>query len=137
MTDQLTQILTPVFLTIISALGSIAIYAIKVFADKAKAHIAAIENDTNRNAISATFTLAEKLINTAVLETNQTLVNNLKTASADRNLTTEETKIALQQTYNKAKILIGEQTYAELNTVVPDVEAWILANIEATIAKSK
>lgn len=137
MTEPLVEILTPVVLAIVAALGSVAIYAVKVAADKAKVKIDAIANQESRAAAQAALSAATDIIDTAVKETNQTLVDDLRKQSTDGKLTQDGINQAFNQSYLRAKKLLGEEAVKELREIMPDVEAWIIAKIEASVAGNK
>lgn len=137
MEKELVEILMPVALAAISALASIATYALKIFADKTKIQASTIADDKARGIAYSLISDAQTAITTAVLETNQTLVNDLKLASSDGRLSQEEVTKAWNKTYERTKALLGEQILEELRKILPDAETWIIANIEATIARHK
>jgi hypothetical protein len=78
-------------------------------------------------------------VSIAVAEVAQTSVATLKGASADRKLTQDEAAGALDEAKSKALAYLGTEGIEALERVLGpvDVEAYVVARIEAAIGKSK
>ena len=111
-----------------------AIKFAKAYIDAKTAEITSKITDTNiKNAINR----AENCVTTVVLEMAQTVVDDLKSKSADGKLTDDEIKQIQADALAKVKQLVSTDVYNTLGIVFGDVEAWIKSKIEAEVKKTK
>lgn len=135
--EQFISFLLPILLALITAAGTLALYGLKILTAKAKAKLDSITDDNDRKYTQDLLKQAEDFISTAVVETNQILVDNLKKANEDGKLTTEEIAQSFGATYEKVKELMGEEFQDQLNMAVPNTEAWIKSKIEYYVNLNK
>jgi len=80
---------------------------------------------------------AEDFVSTAVVETNQILVDNLKAANEDGKLSKDEMVKAFNNTYKRVLELMGDEFKAQLEIFVPNTEEWIKSKIEYYVNMNK
>lgn len=106
----------------------------QAFIDAKTAEIISRIKDTNiKNAVIS----AEDCVSTVVLEMSQTVVDDLKSKSADGKLTADEIKQIQEDALAKIEELVSSDVYNTLNTIFGDAEAWIKSKIEAEVKKTK
>jgi hypothetical protein len=96
-----------------------------------------ITDDNDRKYAQDILKQAEDFISTAVIETNQKLVDNLKQASSDGKLTPDEISKSFETTYLKVKELMGDEFQEQLSIAVPNNETWIKSKIESYVNLNK
>jgi len=134
---QFISVLLPILLALITAAGTLALYGIKILTAKAKAKLDSITDENDRKYTRDILKQAEDFISTAVIETNQTIVDNLKRANEDGKLTPEEISQAFGSTATKVQELMGEDFKEALSEVIPNTEAWIKSKIEYYVNLNK
>jgi hypothetical protein len=87
------------------------------------------------NVFQSFATVAESVIETAVIETNQTLVNTLKDCNG--NLDKSESLDAYNKTLTRVQTVLGPQILAILGEHLDDVGEWIESHIERYVALHK
>jgi hypothetical protein len=135
--DEILGMLLPVVVTIIGALGSLAVVYVKVLIAKGKKQLEVIQNEEDRKAAQKILEDAESCVETAVINTNQELVDNLKAAAEDGKLTQKEMEDAFAKTYCRAKSLMGSKLQEEVQELVPDFTKWLQSKIEVYVAYNK
>jgi hypothetical protein len=106
----------------------------KAYIDAKTAEIASKIKDTNiKNAITS----AEDCVSTVVLEMAQTVVDDLKSKSADGKLTPDEIKQIQADALAKIEKLVSSDVFNTIDTIFGDAEAWIKSKIEAEVKKNK
>jgi ABC-type sulfate transport system substrate-binding protein len=135
--DEVLSALLPVLVTIIGALGSLALVYVKVLIAKGRKQIASLQNEEDRKFALDVLDGAESCIETAVITTNQELVDDLKAAAEDGKLTPEEMDKAFNKTYSHAKSLMGQELREEVKKLVPDFEDWLRSKIKVHVAYNK
>ena len=135
--EQFISFLLPILLALITAAGTLALYGLKILTAKAKAKLESITDENDRKYTQDILKQAEDFISTAVVETNQTLVDNLKKANEDGKLTPDEIKQAFELTYATIEDLMGDELKEALALTVPNTEAWIKSKIEYYVNLNK
>lgn len=135
--DQILTFLYPIILAIIGALGTLATLYIKILIAKGKKQLEVLQNEEDRKIAQKILRDAEEYISTAVINTNQDLVDNLKKASADGQLTEEEAYEAFEKTFTKARELMGKELQQKVSNLVPDFNEWLEAKIKVQVAYNK
>lgn len=131
------EIIYPIIIAIVTGLTALIGYGFKYLFKYLDTKIGAMENEEDRKILESVKKQAEDHISTAVVKTNQVLVENLKSANADGRLTPEEITQAFSQTYVEAKSLMGQELYVQLKQYLPDVEVWIRSKIELYVNLNK
>jgi hypothetical protein len=137
MRDQIISIFTPVLLALCTAIASLLIYLLNLAITKMKVATQNLKDEGDKRLAQTLLNHAEDIISTAVSETNQVLVDNLKKQNEDGRLSPEEMKLAFDQTYAKVNTLLGDQAKDELSLAVSDVDAWIKTKIEFYVNLNK
>lgn len=96
--------------------------------------VAAIQNTDLRDGTAHILALAAANIQTAVAETAQTYVDGIKGTSG---WDPSAQAAAFEQAKSRFLQLMGDDGKALLASAVTDVEAWIKANIEASVQFTK
>lgn len=135
--DEFMGIMLPVILALITALSTLALYGVRILISQIKAKLKSIEDENDRKYVQEVFAKVEDLIYTAVVETNQTLVENLKKANTDGKLTKEEMLKAFNCTYDRVSSLMSAELTHDFNSVVDNTEDWIASKIEYYVNMSK
>lgn len=135
--EQVLAIFAPVLLALLSALGTLAVYYVKLLTTRIKNNIEAMEDEQAAKIARRVINDAESLILTAIEEVHQTYTMDIKAASADGKLTKEEAIEALNRAVNRVKDLMPNEMYESLQSLFPDVEEWIIAKIQSFLYKSK
>jgi cyanate lyase len=105
----------------------------KVWVDSKAAEIqAGIKSEEVGNA----FYRAEQLVTTAVLQTAQVEADAFKSAAADGKLTEEEMKELRDLAISRAKSFITDDLMDLLMENIKDVDAWLEAQVEATVRRN-
>lgn len=135
--DEFMGIMLPVILALITALSTLALYGVRILISQIKAKLKSIEDENDRKYVQEVFAKVEDLIYTAVVETNQTLVENLKKANTDGKLTKEEMLKAFNCTYDRVSSLMSAELTHDFNSVVDNTEDWIASKIEYYVNMNK
>ncbi len=135
--EQVLAILAPVLLALLSALGTLAVYYVKLLTTRIKNDIEAMEDEQAAKIARRVINDAESLILTAIEEVHQTYTMDIKAASEDGKLTKEEATEALNRAVNRVMDLMPDEMYESLQSLFPDVEEWIIAKIQSFLYKSK
>jgi hypothetical protein len=93
---------------------------------------AAINGTAERELADNILFNAEKFVRTAVAEVQQTFVDNIK---ATEGWDAAAQKKAFNLAYERSIQLIGQGGYLALSDSLDDVEAWITAQIEASVKR--
>ncbi|MBA2666093.1 MAG: hypothetical protein H0U69_03540 [Trueperaceae bacterium] len=88
--------------------------------------------------LHATIASAADAVETAVAAVNQTLVNDLRAASADGRLTLDEAQVALDRAITLARRQLGAAGLTALNRALGDnVDQVLTSMVEATLNETK
>lgn len=136
-TEQFISALLPIILTILSGIGVLVGYWVKILAAKAKSQLNLLELEIDKQFIRSVIEQAEDFISTAVIETNQVLVDALKEKNEDGKLSAEEVKLAFNTTLSKVYDLMDKDMLESLDMVVADTQKWITSKIEYYINMNK
>lgn len=128
--NEVLQILVQLLIAVLTAFAGLAVYGLKMVVNWLKIKIENALDVTDKVYADKILSIALDAIETAVVETNQTYVDNLKQAKEDGKLTKEEISQAMQMSYSKAKQLMGDKIYEALKDIIPNVNDWITAKIE-------
>lgn len=125
------ELLNDIFkVCIIPLLGILSTYLIKFIKLQGDAVIESIENEKARKYLR----MLQNTITEAVVETNQTYVENMK----DKQMFDEEAqKIAFTMTYQRVLSLINEESKVYLANIVGDLNEYITTLIEAEVNRNK
>ena len=99
--------------------------------------IAKINNQIERSVLEAALVEAEKVAVDAVRATNQILVDDLKQASADGNLTKEEAVAAMNMAQKYFVNHISKASLSILIAALGPVDAWLKDYLEAKLKQNK
>ena len=135
--EQFISALLPIILTILSGIGVLVGYWVKILAAKAKSQLNLLELEIDKQFIRSVIEQAEDFISTAVIETNQVLVDALKEKNEDGKLSAEEVKLAFNTTLSKVYDLMDKDMLESLDMVVADTQKWITSKIEYYINMNK
>lgn len=135
--EQFMSVLLPILLALITATGTLLLYWLKILTAKAKAKLEEIEDEIDRKYTQDLIKQAEDFVSTAVVETNQILVDNLKAANEDGKLSKDEIVKAFNHTYKRVLELMGDEFKAQLEIFVPNTEEWIKSKIEYYVNMNK
>lgn len=135
--EQFISALLPIILTILSGIGVLIGYWVKILAAKAKSQLNLLELEIDKQFIRSVIEQAEDFISTAVIETNQVLVDALKEKNSDGKLSAEEVKLAFNTTLSKVYELMDTDMLESLEMVVADTQKWITSKIEYYINMNK
>lgn len=135
--EEVLSILVPVFITLLSALATLAINYVRLASAKVAKQTETLEDDRTRRLISSIIFDAENIIVTAINETNKTYADNLKEANADGKLTAEEQKEAFNKTFTRVKSLMRDELYNSLGRIYTDANEWIKAKIEDILKRQE
>lgn len=135
--EQFLSVLLPILLALITAAGTLALYGIKILTEKAKAKLESIKDENDRKYVQSLLKQVEDFVSTAVVETNQTLVDKLKKSNEDGKLNGEEIAQAFSKTYERVKELMGEELKEQLQLTIPNTESWIKSKIEYYVNLNK
>ena len=124
MNEILTNILYAVVASIVIPLISYAGMRLSAYL-KAK---------TDNEKIRCYIDNATKAVNMAVLEASQTYVDELKKAG---NFTADAQKAAFERSLSVARALITKDAINAIQSVYGDFDAWLKAQIEAQVNKTK
>lgn len=121
------ELLNQIFqLCIVPLLGVLTVFLIQFINAKKDELKRTVDNDLADKYLDM---LAET-IDTCVIATNQTYVNALK----DKNAFDKEAQItAFNMTYDAVMTILNEEAKTYLNTVVGDLQKYIIEQIEATV----
>ena len=136
-TEQFISALLPIILTILSGIGVLVGYWVKILAAKAKSQLNLLELEIDKQFVRSVIEQAEDFISTAVIETNQVLVDALKEKNEDGKLSAEEVKLAFNTTLSKVYDLMDKDMLESLDMVVADTRKWITSKIEYYINMNK
>ena len=134
---QFWTLMMPLLFIISGGIGTLITIGFKKLFKLLDTKTDAIVDDIDRKAVKDLLSQVEDHISTAVVDTNDTLVDNLKKASLDGTLTQAEIITAFSQTYATAKKLIGDETYEQLKELLPDVETWMQSKIRFYVKLNK
>lgn len=115
---------------IIPLMGVLTTYLVILIKNKTKQ----ITDKTNSDLTDKYINMLSDTIQTCVIATNQTYVNNLK---KDNMFNTEAQKNALNMTADAVKQILSADAQKYLNEAYGDVSALIMQKIEAEVAKNK
>lgn len=135
--EQFISALLPIILTILSGIGVLIGYWLKILGAKAKSQLNLLELEIDKQFVRSVIEQAEDFISTAVIETNQTLVDALKEKNIDGKLSSEEVKLAFNTTLSKVYELMDKDMLESLDMVVADTQKWITSKIEYYINMNK
>jgi hypothetical protein len=79
----------------------------------------------------------EKILQAVVLEAQQTLVDNLKSANAEGKLTPAEANMVKQKVLARANALMTAQQHKTLRRCTSDPAGWLSARVEETLVHHK
>ena len=136
MPKEVTQILVGIALAALSGVGSIAIYYLQLSSKLAKAKIAAHFNQEDSRIANLLIDAGENCIRTSVVQTNQTIVDNLKAKSTDGKLTAQEAKDIFSIAFDTATKLMGATLVTKLKELVPDFQLWMTSKIEYYVSQN-
>lgn len=130
--EQVLQALYAALALIITALGGLAAAKLKAFTD---AQIDKIKNEKVADKVR----LARDAVADAVHHVSQTLMPELKAASADGKITVEERERLRQLALEKTKGSFSEQFWIDLtrDLELDEVDDWILDRVEAEVFRMK
>lgn len=131
------QIMTPLLTALVVAIGGFITVGFKYLTTLLETKTEALRKEEDRKFAQSLIQKAEDSILTAVVKTNQQLVENLKEASADGKLTKEEMQKAFTTAYEEAISLMGHSVYNQLDEVVADTDKWIKSKIEYFVNQIK
>ena len=115
---------------IIPLLGILTTYLVMFIKNKAQQ----ISENTHNELRAKYIMMLSDTITTCVIATNQTYVDNLK---KDNAFTKEAQLEALQKTFDAVLAILTEEAQAYLSEVYGDLNAYIMAQIEATVKANK
>ena len=115
---------------IIPLLGILTTYLVMFIKNKAQQ----ISENTHDELQAKYIMMLSDTITTCVIATNQTYVDNLK---KDNAFTKEAQLEALQKTFDAVMAILTEEAQAYLSEVYGDLNAYIMAQIEATVKANK
>lgn len=111
-----------------------AIKYAKTFLDnKTNETISKINDENIKNAIFIT----QDIVSTVVLELSQTMVDEMKSKTADGKLSAEDIQTLKEVAVGRIEGLMSEKVYGTISEVFGNVEGWIVEKIEAEIRKTK
>lgn len=126
-----TEILQEVIqVCIIPLMGVLTTYVVILIKNKTKQ----IMDKTNNDLADKYINMLSDTIQTCVIATNQTYVNNLK---KDNMFNAEAQKTALTMTADAVKQILSADAQEYLTTAYGDLNALIMQKIEAEVAKNK
>lgn len=126
-----TEILQEIIqVCIIPLLGVLTTYLVILIKNKTKQ----ITDKTNNDLADKYINMLSDTIQTCVIATNQTYVNNLK---KEKLFDAEAQKQALQMTADAVKQILSTSAQEYLTTAYGDLNALIMQKIEAEVAKNK
>lgn len=126
-----TEILQEIIqVCIIPLMGVLTTYLVILIKNKTKQ----IADKTNNDLADKYINMLSDTIQTCVIATNQTYVNNLK---KDNMFNAEAQKTALNMTADAVKQILSADVQEYLTTAYGDLNALIMQKIEAEVAKNK
>lgn len=126
-TEMLQEIIQ---VCVIPLMGVLTAYLVILIKNKTKQ----ITDKTNSDLTDKYINMLSDTIQTCVIATNQTYVNNLK---KDHTFDAEAQRIALNMTANTVKQILSADAQEYLTTAYGDLNALIMQKIEAEVAKNK
>ena len=125
---------TQIIIIIQLILAPLLIWGVKAGVTFLQQKALAVQNSDTREQIQYYLNLAAAAIQTAVIETQQTFVDNIKGTSGWDGATMQ---VALARSIERAKAIMGTAVLNGLNEAVGDVNEWITAQIESTVHSTK
>lgn len=127
---QLVEILLPVIGLLLTALIALGVAYLRK-------HTERLSNEIARDSLFAALAEAEKQAINAVKATNQILVDELKEAHADGELTEEERQKALETAKAIFMDSMSKGALQTLQSAVGPLEKWLTSLIETKVAEVK
>ena len=123
--------------TILSALFAILAYAVAWFTTFLNSKTTEIKQKNRYTQLNAYIDIASKTVLDTVNAGNQTVVSDLKAASADGKLTKDERSQILGDAVNNVLITLSDDVKAVLGQAFTDIPAWVETQIESFIDQKK
>lgn len=135
--SQLIDLLTLIITGAISIASVYATIYIQKVVKKAKLQAEKIEDENMEVIINNTIDRTHSLIQANVIAMEQTLVKEIKESTKDGKVTKEELKNVAVQVRENVLNQLGEGSVEILNITLGDVNGYIAAEIEKTLAELK
>lgn len=135
--SQLVDLLTLVITGAISIASVYATIYIQKIVKRAKMEAEKIEDENIEAIINNTIDRTQALIQANVIAMEQTLVKEIKESIKDEKLTKDELKGIAQKVRENVLNQLGEGSVEILNKTLGDVNGYIEAEIEKTLAELK
>lgn len=133
--DVLQVVLGAVVTAVLPILTGYVVRLISAGVDKAQAATAKIEDESTRNLVNSLLDSAEKVINNAVLTTNQTFVDSIK--QGGNKLSQEQASEAFEKTKSAVLSVLNDDTKKAITDTYSSIDEWLMLKIESAIAELK
>ena len=135
--EEVLAILVPVFITLLSALATLAINYVRLASAKVKKQTEILDDERTARLMYNILHEAEAIIVTAINETNKTFTDSLKEKAEDGKLTSQEKEEAFAKTYTRVRNLMSDELYNSLGRIYTDANEWIKAKIEDILKRQE
>lgn len=133
--EMILEVLLPIVIAIISGVATLIGVYFSYLIRLANKQVQSLEKAEDRKLLYQLLADVEDSIQTAVVRTNQLFVDALKENGLK--LTDPQKIEAYERTYSEVISLLGQDAYAQLEKLVPNIKGWMEAKIEFAVNKYK
>lgn len=139
--EMIQESLTVLLVTIVCGAISVATAYISNYAkkltEKAKAETAKIENEAQKTLIDKAINRVDELITVNVVKMEQTLVKEIKEKASDGKVDKDELKEVAKIVENDVLNQLSRESKELISLEIDDINGYIAAQIELTLASLK